>query len=205
MHVERFNVGPLDNNTYLLIDEAACEAALVDPSFDSRPIWETIQDNGVKVAWLLNTHAHIDHVVENAFFVEKTQALAALHPADLPLLHAMETQAAWMGMEPPRIVEPGHLFEDGEEIRIGRHTVRIAHTPGHSPGSVSLIGDGFVISGDALFSGSIGRTDLPGGSLDQLLEAIRTRLLTLPDETIVYPGHGATTTIGRERSANPFL
>ena len=205
MRVERFNVGPLDNNTYLLVDEDSGDTALIDPSFDSRPVWNEIQSNGWKVTWLLNTHAHIDHVVENVYFAEKTHAPVAMHPLDLPLLHAMNMQAKWMDCPPPPVMEPTRLLADNEEIQIGVQTVKVILTPGHSPGSVSFVGDGFVICGDALFAGSIGRTDLPGGNHDQLITAIKTRLLTLPDDTIVYPGHGDTSTIGIEKRTNPYV
>lgn len=205
MRVETFNVGPLDNNTYVLVDESTGEAALVDPSFESRPVWDAIQRAGWKITWLLNTHAHIDHVVENAFFAEQTGAPLALHDADLPLLHAMEAQARWMGVPAPVVIQPAYSFTDGEEIAIGGERIRVAHTPGHSPGSVSLIGDGFVLGGDVLFAGSIGRTDLPGGNLDTLIDTIRIRLYALPDDTRVYAGHGPATTIGHERRTNPFV
>jgi hydroxyacylglutathione hydrolase len=205
MRLLRYNVGPLDNNTYLLVDEPTGEAVIVDPSFDSAPIWEEVTANGWKLTWVLNTHAHIDHVVENTLFVERSGAPLALHPNDLPLLHALPQQATWMGIEPPAAIEPTHLLADGETIPFGQSVLKVALTPGHSPGSVSFVGDGFVLSGDALFAGSIGRTDLPGGNHAQLIEAIRARLLTLPDETLVYPGHGGATTIGDERRSNPFL
>lgn len=205
MRVEAFKVGPLDNNTYLLVDESTRSAALVDPSFESRSVWNVIERNAWTVTWLLNTHAHIDHVVENAYFAAKTGAPIALHDADLPLLDAMEVQARWMGLPAPPVVKPAHSFTDGEMINIGRERLEIVCTPGHSPGSVSFVGEGFVVSGDALFAGSIGRTDLPGGDLATLLDAIRTRLFALSDDTIVYPGHGPSTTIGQERRSNPFL
>jgi glyoxylase-like metal-dependent hydrolase (beta-lactamase superfamily II) len=203
MRVITYNVGPLDNNTYVLVDESTQEAALVDPSFDSRPIWGDIERAGWKITLLLNTHAHIDHVVENAHFAELTGAPIAMHDDDLPLLEAMDAQARWMGMEPPKVVAATRSLLDGEDIAIGESRLRVAHTPGHSPGSVSFIGDGFVIAGDVLFAGSIGRTDLPGGSLATLLESIHTRLYTLDDGVIVHPGHGGSTTIGQERQFNP--
>jgi hydroxyacylglutathione hydrolase len=205
MRVHKYRLGPLDNNTYIVLDEESGDAAIIDPSFDSVPLWQDIKNSGWTLAWVLNTHAHIDHVVENAFFVEKSGAPLALHPDDLTLLRGLPNQAAWMGMETPREMEPTHHLADGEVISIGNGKLRVACTPGHSAGSVSFIGDGFAIVGDALFAGSIGRTDLPGGNHDQLLGAIRARLLVLPDETIVYPGHGPETTIGHERLTNPFL
>jgi len=205
VRVIRYNVGPLDNNTYLVVDEATGEVAVVDPSFDSADIWGDIEARGWKVVWVLNTHAHIDHVVENAFFVEKSGAPLALHPDDLPLLRGLAGQALWMGVETPRACEPTRLLADGDTLPLGDSALTVVHTPGHSPGGVSFLGERFVIVGDALFAGSVGRTDLPGGSMEQLIRTIRTRLLTLPDATRVYPGHGPETTIGRERRSNPFL
>lgn len=205
MRVLRFHVGPLDNNTYLVVDEAAGEAAVVDPSFESAPVWDHVEANAWRVVWVLNTHAHIDHVVENALFVAKSGAPLALHPDDLPLLRGLAGQAAWLGVETPRPAEPTRLLADGDRLPLGSSALTVAHVPGHSPGSVGFLGEGFVLVGDALFAGSIGRTDLPGGNLERLLHSIRTRLLTLPDETVVYPGHGPETTIGQERRSNPFL
>lgn len=205
MRVYPFHVGPLDNNVYLVVDEARGCAAIVDPSFDSRGIWKVVVENGWRLVWVLNTHAHFDHVIENAFFVEVSGAPLALHPDDLPLLRALPQQAAWFGMEAPPPSEPTHLLAEGESIPIGSGSLQVLHTPGHSPGGVSFLGEGFVIVGDALFAGSIGRTDLPGGDISQLLQSIRTRLLSLPDDTRVYPGHGPETTIGRERETNPYL
>ncbi len=205
MRVIRYTVGPLDNNTYLVVDEDTGTAVIIDPSFDSKSIWDDITRNGWRLSAVLNTHAHIDHVVENAYFIDQSGASLAMHADDLPLLRAMSEQAAWMGIETPRTCEPDRLIGDNDRIEIGNSVLSAACTPGHSPGSVSFLGDGFAIVGDALFRGSIGRTDLPGGNMEQLLRAVRDRLLILPDETVVYPGHGETTTIGEERQTNPFL
>jgi hydroxyacylglutathione hydrolase len=199
------SVGPLDNNTYLVVDEATGEAAIVDPSFDSRHIWEEAQALGLRIVWVLNTHAHIDHVAENAFFVQRSGAPLAIHPAELPLLRSLPQQALWMGVIAPELVEPDHLLADEEIIPLGESRLKTLLTAGHSPGGVSFLGEGFVLAGDALFAGSIGRTDLPGGDHAQLIRSLRTRLLTLPDSVIVYPGHGPQTTIGAERLSNPFL
>jgi hydroxyacylglutathione hydrolase len=205
MRVLKYRLGPLENNTYIIVDEEGGHAVIVDPSFDSVPLWNEIEANGWKLDWVLNTHAHIDHVVEDAYFVEKSGAPLALHPDDLELLHALPNQAAWMGMETPKQIDPAHLMTDGEVISFGECDLKVVCTPGHSAGSVSFIGDTFAVVGDALFAGSIGRTDLPGGNQEQLLDAIRNRLLVLPDDTIVYAGHGPETTIGHERRTNPFL
>ncbi len=195
----------MDNNCYLLVDQATKVAAIVDPTFESKTVWDDIVANGLNLMWVLNTHAHIDHVIENAYFVEKSGARLALHPDDFPLMHNMQRQADWMGLEAPAPSFPTYRFQDGELIDIGNEQVQILTTPGHSPGSISILGDGWVISGDALFQGSIGRSDLPGGSHETLIDSIRAKLLSLPDDTIVYPGHGSTTTIGHERQTNPHF
>ena len=180
-------------------------AAIVDPTFDSRPIWTDITDRGLTLCYVLNTHAHIDHVVENAYFVRQSGATLALHPDDQWLLDQMGVQAAWMEMDPPEVIQPKLSLKHGDEIEIGHSVLRVVHTPGHSPGHVSFIGTDFAVVGDVLFQGGIGRTDLPGGNHDHLLAAIENELLVLPDETTVYTGHGELTTIGEERRFNPHL
>ena len=203
--IHRYNLGPMDNNTYLIVDEATNEAALVDPSFDSETLLPMIQEGGYKMRYILNTHAHFDHVIGNAFFARETGAPIALHHADLFLLQGLQDQAAMFGFDATPSPDPTLYLEDDQTLMLGETPLRVLFTPGHAPGHVAfLVGDA-VIAGDALFKNSIGRTDLPGGSLHTLLHSIRTRLLTLPDTTRVLPGHGATTTIGAERSANPHL
>jgi glyoxylase-like metal-dependent hydrolase (beta-lactamase superfamily II) len=199
-------VGPLDNGVYLVVDEATKATALVDPSFESEPILEEIRARELRLEWILNTHGHYDHVVNNAYFKRETGAPLAIHPADVPFLEGMEQQARWMGIphredSPP----PDRLLREGEEIEVGSLRLRVVHTPGHSPGGVAFLVGEAAIVGDSLFAGSIGRWDLPGGDEGTLLESIRTRLLTLPDATRVYPGHGPATTIGEERQSNPYL
>lgn len=205
MQVIRYNLGPLDNNTYVLIDDDSGDAAIVDPTFNSRSIWNRFGLTGLTLRYVLNTHAHIDHVFENAYFVQQSGAPLALHPDDQPLLDAMAMQAAWLGVEPPDVVQPTVALHNGGEIHVGRSVLRVVHTPGHAPGHVCFIGPDFAVVGDVLFRGSIGRTDLPGGNHEQLLAAIERELLVLPDETKVYPGHGDVTTIGEERLSNPYL
>jgi len=204
--IETFRVGPLDNGVYLVIDEGTGRAALVDPSFESEPILDAIRARGLRLEWILNTHGHYDHVVKNAFFKRETGALLAIHAADVPLLENMRAQAEWMGIEhgedsPP----PDRLLSDGDLIDLGASHLRVLHTPGHSPGGITFLAGDAAIVGDALFAGSIGRCDLPGGDEGTLLAGIRAKLLTLPDETRVYPGHGPATTIGEEKRTNPFL
>lgn len=205
MPILRYNLGPMDNNTYLIVDEATNEAALVDPSFDSEGLWPEIEASGVAIRYILNTHAHFDHVIGNAFYVQRTQAPIALHHADLTLLRNLPEQGRRFGFDLEPSPEPIILLEDEQTLILGETLIRVLFTPGHAPGHVVFLVGEDVISGDCLFAGSIGRTDLPGGSYQSLMESIRTRLLTLPDETRVLPGHGEPTTIGQERRTNPYL
>ena len=205
MAILRYELGPMDNNTYLVVDEATQEAAVVDPSFDSESLWPEILAKGYTVRYILNTHAHFDHVLGNAFFVEKTKAPLALHHADLELLHALSEQGRMFQVETTPSPEPTFFLTEGQVITLGATQIQVIHTPGHSPGGVTfLIGDAAIV-GDCLFARSIGRTDLPGASFQTLMHSLRTRLLTLPDSTQVLPGHGPLTTIGAERRNNPFL
>lgn len=198
-------LGPLDNNTYLIVDEATGEAALVDPSFDSAALWPEIQKLNVKVRYILNTHGHFDHIIGNKFYVDKTGALLALHRADLELLQSLTLQGEMFGFEAEQSPDPTLWLEDGQTLTLGETPIHVVFTPGHAPGHVTFLVEDAALAGDCLFAGSIGRTDLPGGSLETLLHSIRERLLTLPDETRVLPGHGETTTIGAERRTNPHL
>jgi glyoxylase-like metal-dependent hydrolase (beta-lactamase superfamily II) len=190
----------------MVIDDETGRAAVIDPSWESEVVLERLRERGLTLEWILNTHGHYDHIVNNALFKRETGAPLAIHPEDLPLLNSMGEQAAWMGMahgddSPP----PDRMLAEGDVIPVGGLELRVVQTPGHSPGSVTFLVDEIAIVGDVLFAGSIGRTDLPGGDERGLLETIRTRLLTLPDETRVLPGHGPVTTIGTERMSNPFL
>ena len=201
----RYNLGPMDNNTYLIVSEATKEAALVDPSFDSEGLWPEIEAKGLALRYILNTHAHFDHIIGNAFYATRTNAPIALHRADLPLLRNLPEQGRLFGFDLDSSPEPTILLEDDQTLTLGDLTIRVLTTPGHAPGHVAFLVEDAVLSGDCLFVGSIGRTDLPGGSYQLLMESIRTRLLTLPDETRVLPGHGPPTTIGAERRENPYL
>lgn len=205
MPIEQFTLGPMDNNTYLIVDAPTGEAALVDPSFDSEAIWPQIQAMGVSVRYVLNTHAHYDHVLGNAFYVEATGAALALHRDDLPLLRMLPEQGRMFGVEVTASPEPTLWLEEGRSLILGETRIQVLHTPGHSPGGVTFLLDDSAIVGDCLFAGSIGRTDLPAASFQTLMHSIRMKLMTLPDETHVLPGHNALTTIGVERRTNPFL
>jgi glyoxylase-like metal-dependent hydrolase (beta-lactamase superfamily II) len=195
----------MDNNTYVVEDEATGAAAVIDPAFGSERVLAFIQSRGLRLEWVLNTHAHLDHVVLNGAFVEATGATLAIHPNELPMLRATREQASWFGVEPPEFVEPGRLLADGDTVRVGDAVLDVAHTPGHSAGSVCFVAPGLAIVGDVLFAGSIGRTDLPGGDMDTLLASIRTQLFTLDPATRVLAGHGPETTVLEERLHNPFV
>ncbi len=205
MEIVRYELGPMANNTYLIIDEATRDAAIVDPSFDSESLWPEIEGHNVHVRYILNTHAHFDHIIGNAFYVGKTGAPLALHRADLDRLRALPDHARRYHFAATPSPDPTLFLEDGQALTLGATSIRVVHTPGHSPGSVTFLFDDVAIVGDVLFAGSIGRTDLPGSSTQTLLHSIRTQLLTLPDETKVLPGHNEPTMIGQERATNPFL
>lgn len=211
MLVERFVLGPLDNNVYLVVDEERGEAALIDPGLESESLLEVIRQRGWTLRSVINTHAHFDHASADAYFQRETGAALLLHAEDLSLLQAMPQQASWFGLPAPAVPVPDRLLRDGDTVSIGGVTLSVLHTPGHSPGGICLLyqpaggAAPTLFSGDTLFAGSIGRTDLPGGNHDALIDAIHDKLLGLPAETVVYPGHGPETTIGEERARNPFL
>lgn len=205
MTVSAFVVGPMESNTYLIGDEDTRDAMVVDPGFGTDAVAEKVQRGGWKVRLVLNTHAHLDHIAENALFVDAFKAGLGLHPADRPLMEAVREQAQWFGVPPPRMAPPTLDLADGIELAVGSGIVRVLHVPGHSPGSVCFAGDDWVIVGDLVFAGSIGRADLPGGDYDTLIKSIRTRILTLDDKVRLLPGHGRATTVGDERRTNPFL
>ena len=205
MAINRYQLGPMGNNTYVIVDDATSDAALVDPSFESEDLWPELQKLGIKFRYLLNTHAHFDHVIGNAFYAAEAGIPIALHRADLPLLRALPEQGRMFGFPVEASPEPTIWLEEGKSLTLGETEIRVLHTPGHSPGSVTFLVEDAAIVGDCLFAGSIGRTDLPGASHETLVHSIQTRLLTLPDSTRVLPGHEESTTVGQERRTNPFL
>lgn len=203
--VRTFTGGAFAQNGYLVSCVASRKAILVDPGGGVEEMLATARQEGLDVELIVLTHAHLDHVDGVARAKRETGAPVLLHPADEPLYHAAPAQAGWFGVhvEPPPPID--RYLEDGGIVRFGGCELRVRHTPGHSPGHVILVGDGVALVGDVVFAGSIGRTDLPGGDFQQLMQSIRTHVLTLPDETVLYCGHGPETTVGHERVANPFL
>ncbi len=192
MILETFPVGPLQCNCTLLGDEDAGEAIVIDPGDEISRIHRRLADLGLKLKQILITHAHIDHVGGALKLKQLTGAPILLNENDLPLLKMMEMQAGWLGVPTPDVAPPDASLSDGLQVGLERYPAQVIHTPGHTQGSVCLhfAPLRMVIAGDTLFAGSIGRTDLPGGDSRQILDSIRTRLLALPDETKVMPGHG---------------
>ena len=208
-------VGVLQCNCSIVGDPVTREAIVIDPGDEVERILDLLGRYKLTVRAIISTHAHIDHVGGLARLHHYTGAPVMMHRDDLPLYRGMEAQAAFLGMRAPELVEIDHLLKEGDALAWGSFLANVIHTPGHTPGSVSLylpkdsgsvtLSNPQLFSGDTLFQGSIGRTDLWGGSFEQIIESIKDKLLQLPDGTIVHPGHGPVTTIAQERESNPFL
>lgn len=198
--------GRFAENCWVVADPVTARAAVIDPGEEAERILAMIADRGWTVEQVWLTHAHIDHILGVDRVREATGAPVALHPADRTWYDALPEQAALFGLPTPSpLAPPDRDLVAGGEVEVGGIRFAVRHVPGHSPGHVAFVGHGLAISGDTLFAGSIGRTDLPGGDHAQLLASIRRELLSLPDATRVLPGHGPETTIGAERRGNPFL
>ncbi|MGE5175716.1 MAG: MBL fold metallo-hydrolase [Hyphomicrobiales bacterium] len=205
MRVERFQVGPYDNNLYLLTIPGSRDAIVVDPSVESGAVLDEIRARNLDVKRILLTHAHIDHIVMVKPFQDATGAPVWLHALDRPLYERAPDQAASFGFPWPGTAPIAHWIAEGEEVGLPGMSVKALHTPGHSPGSVTFATEEGLLVGDVLFRESIGRTDLPGGDAAALFRTIRERLFAFPGGTAVYPGHGPATTIEHESKRNPFV
>ncbi len=207
MVLESFPVGPLACNCTLMGDEVTHQAIVIDPGDEVGRIHRRLTELGLKLKQILVTHAHIDHVGGALKLKRLTGAPIFLNENDLPLLKMMEAQAAWLGVSPPETAPPDENLRDGLIVGLESYPAQVLHTPGHTQGSICLhfAPLKLLIAGDTLFAGSIGRTDLPGGNFDQIIDSLRSRILALPDETQVLPGHGPETSVGQERISNPFL
>lgn len=203
--VHRMTVGPLQVNCFIVACGGTGEAAVIDPGDEGERILHVAEKAGVKIRKVVNTHGHFDHIGANQHIVAMTGAELLVHAADLPLLQNARNHAEVYGLSVAASPEPDRLLDHGDTFQLGALTFAVFHVPGHSPGSICLLAEGHLFVGDVLFSGSIGRTDLPGGDFDTLVKGVREHLFTLPDETIVHPGHGPDTTIGHERRTNPFV
>jgi hydroxyacylglutathione hydrolase len=200
-------VGPLQCNCSILGDEQTREAMVIDPGDQIEDILDILRGERLTLKQIVITHAHIDHVGGAMKLKAATGAPILMNQDDHTLLKMLDMQAAWVGMRPPGTVTVDEALSEGRVLKIGAIPSSVIHTPGHTEGSVCLYfpEDKKLIAGDTLFAGSIGRTDLPGGNFDKIIRSLHTRVLALPDETEVVPGHGPVTTIGEERETNPFL
>ncbi|MGC1417284.1 MAG: MBL fold metallo-hydrolase [Candidatus Acidiferrum sp.] len=208
-------VGMLQCNCSIIGDPVTREALVIDPGDEVTRILELLGRHRLTVKAIVSTHAHIDHVGGLSKLHQYTGAPILMHRDDLPLYQGMEVQAAFLGVPTPEITDVDQLLKEGDALSWGSFQANVIHTPGHTPGSVCLYmpkdaGTIFMpaprlFAGDTLFAGSIGRTDLWGGSMDQITESIRGKIMKLPEDTLVYPGHGPLTSIGQERDTNPFL
>jgi hydroxyacylglutathione hydrolase len=208
-------VGMLQCNCSIIGDPVSREALVVDPGDEVGRILELLGRHKLTVKAIVSTHAHIDHVGGLSKLHQYTGAPVMMHRDDMPLYQGMDIQAAFLGVAPPEVGEIDQLLTEGDALQWGSLAAQVMHTPGHSPGSISLYlppSAGKVVvfapqlfAGDTLFAGSIGRTDLPGGSFEKIIDSLHEKLLALPDDTVVIPGHGPLTTIGEERENNPFL
>jgi hydroxyacylglutathione hydrolase len=205
LNIETFIVGPFQMNTYLVSDPVSKESVLIDPGGDIDRISAQIKEKEVKLKYILNTHCHIDHVAEGFLAQNLFKVPMLLHKNELPLLESLKEQGLTFGIEISGIPQDLTFVQDKDTISLGKVNGKILHTPGHSPGSISLHINDYVFVGDCLFMDSIGRTDLYRGDYEQLIHAINNKLLVLDEHTEVYPGHGPKTTIGREKKFNPFL
>ncbi len=204
MILKKLVVGPLSSNCYIVGSESSKEGMIIDPGDETGVILKNVKDLGLEIKYITLTHGHIDHIGALKEVQEATSAEVAIHTDEADSLHE-QLLSTMLGLSYPTPLPPDRSLQDGDSLDIGDLHFSVIHTPGHTKGGICLLGEGIVFSGDTLFNFGIGRHDLPGGNYSQLMNSIHTRLMTLPDDTVVYPGHGPESTIGAERRGNPFL
>ncbi len=205
MKVETVVVGALETNCYLVYCQKSLECVVVDPGADPDKIFSALRNKKLDPVVMINTHGHVDHIGANQDLKERFHIPLLLHQADLPLLQNALLSEIAMLLGARKSPDPDGYLSDGQEIRFGRESLKVLTTPGHSPGGVSLLGQDLLFSGDTLFCGGVGRTDLPGGSWKDLVRSIRERIFTLPGNVRVYPGHGPSTSVESEKDTNLYL
>lgn len=205
MNYETVIVGALETNCYLVYCLETLECVIIDPGAEANKISQLIIRERLEPIAVLNTHGHVDHVGANIDIKEKFKVPLYIHSADGPMLGKVQQSELGFIFGAKDSPPADNFLKEGDKVNIGKSFLQVVHTPGHSSGSVSFIGDGFILSGDTLFFGGVGRTDFPGGSWEELENSIRNKILTLPDETIILPGHGPSTTVAQEKSSNPFI
>ena len=205
MRFETVVVGSLETNCYLVYCSKTKECVVIDPGADAEKIFRAIAESELKPVLLVNTHGHVDHIGANGDIKDRLNIPLCIHKSDSAMLESILQSALGLLLGARQSPPPDRFLEDGDVIEFGARRLDVIHTPGHSEGSISLKGDGLLISGDTLFCGGVGRTDLPGGSWEKLVDSIQKKILTLPEETIVLPGHGPSTTVGQEKNDNPFI
>jgi len=198
-------VGPLATNCYIVGAESSREGVIIDPADEAKVILREVKDLALDIKLIILTHGHFDHTGALKEVKETIGAEVAMHKDDAAHLREYSLAGEQFGLSYPVPPAPDRLLQDGDSIDVGDLHFSVLHTPGHTPGGICILVDGVVFSGDTLFNYGVGRCDLPGGSYSRLMDSIHTRLMTLPDDTIVCPGHGPSTTIGAERQGNPFL
>lgn len=203
MLIKSIVVGPLEVNCFIVADEGSKKAMVVDPGDEPDRIMDTIKNNDFVVEYIICTHGHFDHVGAVSDLKKETDAKVLIHNDELEIYDAAKDMAAFWGYDLDPLPDPDILVKEEESIKIGDLSFKVIHTPGHSPGGICLYGEGIVITGDTLFAGSVGRTDFHGGDMNRLKESFK-RLMSLPENTRVLPGHGPETTIGREKRENMF-
>lgn len=205
MFIRSMTVGPFGVNCFIVGCEEKQECVVIDPGDEADRILQKINSEKLSVVSIVNTHCHIDHVGGVDRMKKMTGCPLYIHRAEEPLLKAVGQQALLFGLPMMSAPQPDSFLEEGDIVQVGAGSLKVLETPGHSPGSISLLGEGFVIVGDLIFAGSVGRTDLYGGSFEALQRSINDKIMVLDDETIIYCGHGPRTTVGQEKAYNPFL
>lgn len=207
MILKRLVVGPIAANCYVIGDRGSRDGCIIDPGDDADKILAVVRETGLEIRFLIGTHGHFDHIAAVSALKKSLNCDFLLHEKDIPFVRQSQSTAQQWGIRIDQVPEPDRLVNDGDKLSLGNLELEILHTPGHSPGGISIYvpGEKLVFTGDTLFQGSIGRTDFAMGSMEELVGSIKNRLYTLPDDTVAHTGHGESTTIGREKTGNMFV